>query len=168
MSLLLRLGLVVLALPLAACFDSNTTEVYEPGVAPEPTATEQTGTLSSSDETLQSGEYVDTYDVLVRDGQWLSIELLSTDFDPYLIVRSPTGTQTDVDDSQKDNFSLSKSILEATESGKWTIAVTTYEVGEAGTYTLIYEVLDEKPTDAREGRQIKSDAAEGETPAVTT
>ena len=149
-----RLALLSLALPLAACFDSASGDPAAPE-ASVPTVTEESGTLTGGDATLQSGEYVDTYSVLAREGQWLRIELLSADFDPYLIVRSPTGIQTDVDDSQKDNRSLSKSIVWASESGEWTIAVTSYEPGEAGNYSLTYEVLDEKPADASEGRQIQ-------------
>ncbi|MEM6327093.1 MAG: hypothetical protein AAF791_08245 [Bacteroidota bacterium] len=115
------------------------------------------GQLLGGDETLESGEYVDIVEVLVRDGQWLRVELLSGDFDPYLIVRSPTGNQTDVDDSQQGNLTASKAIVQATESGEWMIGVTTYEPGESGGYTLTYEVLDQRPADADEGRQIEAE-----------
>lgn len=112
------------------------------------------GQLLGGDETLESGEYVDIYEVLAREGQWIRAELISGDFDPYLIVRSPTGEQTDVDDSQQGNLTASKAIVQAPESGEWMIAVTTYEPGESGSYTLTYEVLDQRPPDAHEGRQV--------------
>ena len=120
--------------------------------------TEERGTLAEGDETLQSGEYMDAYEVLVREGQWLRAEVLSGDFDPYFIILDPTGNQTDVDDSSEGNRSMTKAITQANEGGEWRIVVTSYEPGESGDYTLTYEVLDERPEDADEGQQVTPDA----------
>lgn len=119
--------------------------------------TEEQGTLAEGDETLQSGEYMDAYEVMVREGQWLRAEVLSGDFDPYFIILDPTGDQTDVDDSSKGNRSMTKAITQASEGGEWRIVVTSYEPGESGDYTLTYEVLDERPEDADEGQQVTAE-----------
>lgn len=153
---------LALVLPLAACGSDDAPPPPPSASAPAETAPagpeEITGQLIGGDDTLQSGELYDVHEVVMREGQWLRAELISPDFDPYVIVRSPTGTQTDVDDSQEGNLSLSKAIVRATESGAWQIAVTTFEPGESGNYTLSYEVLDERPADAHEGRQIDAPA----------
>lgn len=152
--------LVVLAL--VACSNDPEAPDAPDGVAaveddgPE----EVTGQLISGDETLPTGEFYDIHEITARQGQWLRIELISSDFDPYLIVRSPTGTQTDVDDSQTGNTSATKAIVEATESGAWQVGVTTYEPGESGNYSLTYEVLDTRPSDADEGRQATQEETE--------
>ena len=135
--------------------------VSEPaGPAPP---TEVTGQLLGGDETLRTGEFMDRHEVLAREGQWIRAELISGDFDPYLIVLSPTGDQEDVDDSQEGNLSATKSVVRVSESGEWTIAVTTYEPGESGSYTLTYEVLDARPEDAKEGQQVQPSEADDET-----
>lgn len=147
-------------LALVACSDDP--EIPEPPgadtVETAPSGPEEiTGQLLGGDETLETGEYVDIHEVLAREGQWIRAELISGDFDPYLIVLSPTGVQTDVDDSEQGNLSATKSVVQATESGEWRIAVTTYEPGESGSYTLTYEVLDQRPDDAHEGRQVEAE-----------
>lgn len=127
------------------------------GEAADPVAPmldETSGTLVEGDETLQSGEYMDSYNVLAREGQWIRAEVVSGDFDPYIMVISPTGIQTDVDDSAENNTSMTKAILEANEGGEWTVIVTSYEPGESGAYDLSYGALDERPEDADEGVQV--------------
>ncbi|MEM1053891.1 MAG: hypothetical protein AAGI52_00070 [Bacteroidota bacterium] len=118
------------------------------------------GELVEGDQTLESGEYVDYYGVIARKGQWIRAVLRSDDFDPYVIVFAPSGRQTDVDDSEEGNLTMTKAIVETREVGKWSIAVTTYEPGESGCYTLTYEVLDERPPDADEGRPFDADDEE--------
>lgn len=148
---------------LAACGDAPSGTVDAPSdVTPiEATAaadpTVYTGTLADGDETLESGEYLDSYEVVARTGQWLRVEVVSGDIDPYLLILSPTGEQTDVDDSAAGNTSMTKAVVEATESGKWTVVITSYEVGETGDYEVTIEVLDSRPDDAHEGRQVTDD-----------
>ena len=157
-----RVPLLVLPalLALGACGDAPSGTVDAPSdVTPVQAAapadpTVYTGTLAEDDETLESGEYLDSYEVVVREGQWLRVEVVSADIDPYLLILSPTGEQTDVDDSAAGNTSMTKAVVEAEESGEWTVVVTSYEVGETGDYEVTLEVLDTRPDDAHEGRQV--------------
>jgi len=154
-----RFTFILTLLLVAGCSDASSDATAE-NVPDTPTVeppTEEQGTLAEGDETLQSGEYMDSYEVLVREGQWLRAEVLSGDFDPYFIILDPTGDQTDVDDSSQGNRSMTKAITQASEGGEWRIVVTSYEPGESGDYTLTYEVLDERPEDADEGQQATPD-----------
>ena len=152
---------IALALTLTACGDStdadaglgDATSIEEPASQLDETS----GTLAAGDETLESGEYIDAFNVLVREGQWIRAEVVSGDFDPYIMVISPTGVQTDVDDSAFANTSMTKAILEATEGGEWTVIVTSFEPGESGSYELVYGALAEEPDDADEGTQVMPD-----------
>ncbi|WP_412067625.1 hypothetical protein [Rubrivirga sp. IMCC43871] len=149
-------------LALTACGDaSDSPGAVDPEtatIAPEapPASPEKiyTGTLEEGDDTLVSGEFLDSYEVMARRGQWIRAQVLSGDFDPYFLVLSPTGEQTDIDDSAAGNTSMTKAILEATEAGEWTIVVTSFRPGETGDYELTYEVSDTRPEDADEGQQV--------------
>lgn len=105
------------------------------------------GTLSSGDLTLVGGESMDGYSVEVGQGQWLKVDLRSSAFDPYLIIRTPSNHQSENDDVEGDR-TRSEVVLQATEAGQYQIIVTSYGVGEAGAYTLVHEVTG---TDPRHG-----------------
>jgi hypothetical protein len=107
------------------------------------------GRLESGDETLTSGEYVDRYPFVGRAGERVVIDLRSTDFDPYLIVRTPGGQQLDNDDYEGD-ATRSLLSLALTEGGEFVISVTSYQPGESGGYDLQIEgVGDASPSGPR-------------------
>ena len=56
------------------------------------------GALEGGDERLSSGEYVDIYEFQGRAGQTVTVGLGSTAFDPYLLMRGPSGFSQDNDD----------------------------------------------------------------------
>jgi hypothetical protein len=93
------------------------------------------GSLAAGDATLRSGELMDTHPMTFTPGSPVSIRLESTAFDPYLIVRSPSGRQQDNDDLQPGNLSAGIDIP-AAEAGEYQILVTSYRPGETGAYTL--------------------------------
>ncbi|MGB3543134.1 hypothetical protein [Rubrivirga sp.] len=163
------LFLLALPLTLTACGDSADTEadlgdISTPIEEPVPQLDETSGTLVAGDVTLETGEFMDSYNILAREGQWIKAEVVSGDFDPHIMVISPTGVQTDVDDSALENTSMTKAILEASEGGEWTVIVTSFEPGESGSYELAYGALDEEPEDAAEGTQVVPD----EDPTIET
>jgi len=137
------------ALTLAAC---------QPA-APEGPVTEA-GDLDLGDLTLQSGEYYDTYTVSMKADQWLSVNIQSTDFDPYLIVRTPSGEQSDLDDSEESNTTSVESVIRAQEAGSWEIVVTSYETGESGAYQVTYEVSDAAPAGSASSSAPAEEAVE--------
>jgi hypothetical protein len=96
------------------------------------------GALSAGDSTLRSGEYVDHYDFQGRPGERVRIDLRSSDFDTYLILKDPNGEQQENDDFE----GTSRSVIDAdiNESGTYRVLVTSYGEGETGDYTLAIDV----------------------------
>ena len=90
------------------------------------------GTLGSGDETLSSGEYVDTYSFTGHRGQRVAVELTSSAFDAYTILRAPSGEQLDNDDGQNGTDSRLDTVL--TEDGDYQVLVTSFAPGETGSY----------------------------------
>jgi Tfp pilus assembly protein PilV len=91
------------------------------------------GRLEQGDETLQSGEFVDTYTFSGTPGQRVRVALESNDFDTYLIVAAPSGSQEENDDAEGTNSSL---VLDLTESGEYQVWVTSFDEGDSGNYAL--------------------------------
>ncbi|AKF03679.1 pre-peptidase C-terminal domain-containing protein [Sandaracinus amylolyticus] len=92
----------------------------------------RTGNLGPGDAQLQSGEYRDTYEFAWTAGQRVQIDCTG-DFDNYLILRRPSGTQVDNDDTNGTNAQIIETL---TETGTYTVVVTTYAPGQTGSYTL--------------------------------
>ncbi len=110
-------------------------------------ATVHQGTLGEGDSSLESGEYYDDYPVEVGAGQEIIAVLASLDFDPYLILISPSGEQTENDDF---GSSADVSLLEmpTEEPGTHTLRVTSYEPAEAGGYVLLVGTREADGVDA--------------------
>lgn len=89
------------------------------------------------DLTLSGDEYYDEYEIQVREGQRLIIDMTSTDFDTYIIYRDPSGFEAENDDYQD---STDHSYLEVTvrQSGTASIIATSYGPGLKGDYILRY------------------------------
>ena len=58
------------------------------------------GELENGDETLTSGEFVDSYEFEGSPGQHVAIDVRSSAFDTYLILKDPAGEQTENDDAE--------------------------------------------------------------------
>lgn len=94
--------------------------------------------LEASDPQLAGGEHYDAYPLLAELGERITVDLVSTDFDPYLVLVSPTGQWMENDDCAG---STERSCLEvdAAESGTWQVYATSYEAGNVGDYQLAIE-----------------------------
>lgn len=92
------------------------------------------GALGGGDDTLDSGEFVDTWTLQGRRGQRVAIDLSSTDFDPYLTLQPPSGEQIDNDDGENGTDSRIDMVL--AEDGDYRIGVTSFQPGETGDYAL--------------------------------
>ncbi len=103
----------------------------------DPQATRRfAGELAPGDPTrFGTGEYFDSHTVAVTAGQRVVVDLRSTQFDTYLIVRQPSGEQTENDDFE-GSTSHSQVDLVAPESGEWTVVATSRQGGETGLYEL--------------------------------
>ena len=108
---------------------------------------QRSGRLESGDETLQSGEFVDSYEFEGAPGQHLAIDLRSSAFDTYLILKDPAGEQTENDDAEDDDsVGHSNIAADLTEAGTYRVLVTSYETGESGPYSL---TIDPTPASER-------------------
>ncbi|MEM9074093.1 MAG: pre-peptidase C-terminal domain-containing protein [Myxococcota bacterium] len=95
------------------------------------------GELQAGDTTLQSGEFADAYSRSFEEGQPVQIRLSSSAFDPYLIVRTPSGRQLDNDDLTPSTRNAGVD-LPAAEAGDYRVTVTSYRPGESGAYELSF------------------------------
>jgi hypothetical protein len=107
----------------------------QPGGNTQVAAASRQGTLAQGDQRLNSGEFVDRLNFNWPVGAQIRLRLESSQFDPYLIVRAPSGSQQDNDDfSPSDrNSQLDYTVREA---GQHTVMITSYRPGETGAYTL--------------------------------
>ena len=102
------------------------------------------GTLSTDDPALESGEYIDSYEIEIEGGKFTRIDLKSDDFDTYLIVMGPGGEQFESDDFHGiENHS--RVDIEAATAGTWQIGVTSAYEGETGSYTFTVTRYDSSP-----------------------
>jgi len=110
-----------------------------PGPAQPPPASPAagtfTGTLAQGDQQLRSGEFVDHFNVEGRSGETVHLRLTSSAFDPYLILKAPSGRQDDNDDINPQTRDAGLDVT-LSETGNYTVMVTSYRAGEQGAYTL--------------------------------
>ncbi|MBA4803101.1 MAG: pre-peptidase C-terminal domain-containing protein [Brevundimonas sp.] len=104
------------------------------------------GVLAAGDETLDSGEYVDTYRFAGRRGERVAVELTSSAFDAYTILRTPSGEQFDNDDGEDGTDSRQQMVLP--EDGEYEVRVTSFRPGETGSYRFSVESGREPPRQA--------------------
>ncbi|MEX2536149.1 MAG: carboxypeptidase-like regulatory domain-containing protein [Trueperaceae bacterium] len=112
----------------------------------------QQGVLQEGDLQLDSGEYADLHELEVTGaGVRLIVELASDEFDPYLIILDPEGTNLlEVDDSEGEGLQVKES-LEIGTAGTYTAVVTSAFPGETGAYTLVLRVEQLNPLAAAVG-----------------
>lgn len=93
------------------------------------------GDLSRGDDQLDSGEFIDVYEVQGRAGEPLSVTMSSDQFDTYLMIRGPGDFQEDNDDSG-DGSTNSALNVRLPVNGTYRVTATSYEPGESGRYSL--------------------------------
>jgi len=93
------------------------------------------GALDGADTVISTGEFAEVISVEGQAGEHWVVDLRSNEFDPFLIVKAPSGEQLENDDFEGDS---SRSLLdfELSESGTYTIGVTTYQPGETGAFDM--------------------------------
>jgi len=118
------------------------------------------GVLETGDEVLESGELADVHFLQGSAGEHLRLDLRSEDFDPYLILTTPSGEHFENDDYAGDS-QRSMLDLELPESGEYRAIVTAYAPGEAGRYRMAIERLP-APTKAAAAHVETGVLAEGD------
>ncbi len=109
-----------------------------PGTPADTALVRESGSLATGDQTLSSGEFRDAYPTTFAVGQRVRVRVTSTTFDPYVIMRAPSGKQLENDDVSATDTNVSLDI-DVTEAGQWTALVTSKRPGESGAYELVIE-----------------------------
>jgi hypothetical protein len=133
---------------------------------------EHVGTLGPGDATLDEGEYVDEYSVVATAGQTLEADLMSSEFDTYLILVAPSGAQ-EANDDHEGSTSRSYVRTVASESGTYRVLVTSYAEDEGGAYRVVVSAGGDGGTAAPAGGDMAAEQtgdgpAPGDGPAVGT
>ena len=96
----------------------------------------QRGTLARGDDTLRTGELIDTWRFQGRRGQRVNVRLSSGDFDAYLLMRGPGFTADNDDDPGERGTHDSRIDTILPADGEYRIIATSYRSSESGAYTL--------------------------------
>lgn len=97
--------------------------------------------LTAASDTLTSGEYKHVVEVPVEAGHRLVVAMTTPDFDPYVIVRSPTGAQAENDDCTPGDRTTSCLDWVADTTATVRVIATSYARGETGAFRLAVRTL---------------------------
>ncbi|MAI90232.1 PPC domain-containing protein [Ponticaulis sp.] len=94
------------------------------------------GTLEDGDELGEGGQFTDTFEIEAVAGDEIIIDLYSSEFDTYLSLIAPDGTELE----NHDYSGLGHSRLEdrARVDGTYIVTVSSYDAGETGGYFVEY------------------------------
>jgi len=115
-----------------------------PSVTPEATAARvvtigkpHTGTLTRTDALSRDSTYVQSWALHGEAGQTVTIELTSTDFDPYVVLQGPgiVGTR-DYSDDDSGGRCNARLTVTFPQTGDYEIIVNTSGKVEVGNFTL--------------------------------
>lgn len=97
--------------------------------------------LGAGDEVLSDGSLFKIYQFQGRAGQKVTIEMRSTDIDPYMVLFDPAGDKVAEDD---DSAGKKDARIDATlpANGIYTLYANSYEVGESGKFSLTARTND--------------------------
>lgn len=127
------------------------------------------GQLRTGDSTLDAGEFIDHWTLAGTPGARYVARLNASDFDTYLIIRGE-GVEEDNDDDTTGRGSTNSRIefiMPAT--GTVTLATTSYQASESGTYQLMLEEVGGQQTAQAEtvgalrlGQSVSGQLAQGD------
>lgn len=134
-----------------------------PAVETTPEIRVETGRLESADTKLKEGEFSDRHQFYALEGDRVTVDLTSDDFDPYVFVRNgDPDFELDNDDFEG---STSRSRLEfaAPRTGYYTVFVTSFTAGDTGAYELTMTGTSVAPTTAQSvSRRETGELAKGD------
>ena len=132
------------------------------------------GQLRTGDATLNAGEFIDRWTLTGTPGARYVARLNASDFDAYLIIRGE-GVEEDNDDDATGRGSTNSRIeFIMPADGVVTIATTSYQANESGTYQLLVEEPGARQTaqadtvgSLRVGQSISGQLGQGD-PTLTS
>lgn len=107
------------------------------------------GALSNEDAKREGAYFYDAHTIKVEDPCIIKVWLNSDEFDTYLIVKTPNGTELANDDTEGSNSYVE---ILAEQPGTYTIWASTYNEGSIGAYDLIIDQSDALNIERVEGR----------------
>lgn len=107
------------------------------------------GALSSEDLKREDAYFYDIHTVKVTEPRILKVTLTSDEFDTYLVVKTPQGTEMSNDDHEGSNSYLE---VFAETPGTYTIWASTYNEGTEGEYILDIDKTGAINIERTEGR----------------
>ena len=120
-------------------------------VATSASAQTVSGELAPGDDQLGDGEYVDEYAVQALAGQTVRAVVTSSEFDPYVIVKSEAGEQEDNDDCTEGDLTRSCAELVVTQDGRVRVLVTSFAPEATGRYHVETVVVATPPASVTTG-----------------
>lgn len=104
--------------------------------------------LDAASNVLESdNSYFNAYTFQVEQGQRITIDMLSTELDAYLILLDPNGQDVAQDDDSGGNTNA-RLIVTAPSSGTYTVLANSYAAGEMGRYQLRVTASQAQPSQA--------------------
>jgi tetratricopeptide (TPR) repeat protein len=95
-----------------------------------------TGELTEDLPTFEDGTYYESHNFEGSAGEIITIDLMSEDFDTYLLLRSPSGEVIAENDDGSSENTNSRIVVTLPESGTYTLMANSYEAGAMGAYRL--------------------------------
>ena len=115
------------------------------------------GKLEQQDEKFdETGEFFDIYEIQLEAGEFVDLYVASEDFDTYLLIIEPDETEINIDDYYTDDLNAGI-LFVARQAGKYTVYVTSSEVGETGAYEFTCDSFQTSLIQAQEGVLDKDD-----------
>ena len=96
---------------------------------------ETTGQLNDTSATLNDGSYYNSHELTIEVGESLAIDLISEDFDPFLLLLDAEGNELAHDDDSGDGDDA-RILITVPQSGNYQLWVNAYAAGEVGGYVL--------------------------------
>jgi len=126
------------------------------------------GVLGPGDEVLASGEYFDRIIFTGTAGSQVTVDLSSTEFDPYLLlIDANESVIAQEDDSPGAGLNVRLTVT-LPRSGQFTAIVTSAQPGETGGYSLSLSAPGQVSADAPIGKQVPpaGESAQTQPPAA--
>ncbi len=109
--------------------------------------------LSAADNTLPDGSYFKAYQFQGQAGQSVTIDMRGNGIDPYLVLFDASGRKVAEDDDGGGGKNA-RIALTLPRTGKYTLYANSYEVGEAGSFTIAGRISNNFTASSTGDRQI--------------
>jgi hypothetical protein len=100
------------------------------------------GQLESQDNQLDDGSYYDLYRFSGLTGDQVTIDMVSSSFDTYILLLDPSGETVSYNDDVTEGNTNSQISLNLPTSGEYTVIANSYSTGARGGYLITINYRD--------------------------